>query len=179
MEIRLFRNWWLMSIKGFLAIGFGIVMLILRFSLIRSSVAQIFGILLLLSGILIITGGISNIRSNPRWRWWLFEGLVDVIIGAVFIFETDIAKAFFLYFMAIWAFSTGIIGILTSFRMRIYMDRWWLLLYAGIFSILFAFLVFINPFYAKYNLGTTIGIACIIFGLIMFYVSRVLRNIYL
>jgi len=59
------------------------------------------------------------------------------------------------------------------------MDRWWFMLLSGVFSILFAILIFINPFYAKYNLFSIIGIACIIFGLLMVFLSRTLRDIYL
>lgn len=177
--MRLFKNWWLMSIKGFLAIGFGIVMLILQYSLIKSSIAVIFGVLVLVSGVLIISGALLNMKSNPRWRWWLMEGLVDIVVGAIFIFQPALAKAFFLFILAIWSFSSGLIQIVTSFRMQSYMERWWTMLITGIFSILFAVLIFINPFYANYTLGTIVGVACIIFGLVTFYISRVLRNIYL
>jgi uncharacterized membrane protein HdeD (DUF308 family) len=79
----------------------------------------------------------------------------------------------------LWAFIIGVIQILTSFRMINYMENWWTMLFTGVFSILFAILVFINPFYAQYNLSSIIGVACIIFGLSMVYTSRTLRDIYL
>lgn len=179
MEMRLFKNWWLMSIKGFLAIAFGLVMLILHYSLIKSSIAVIFGFLVLISGILIVSGALLNSKSNPRWRWWLMEGLVDILVGGVFIFQPALAKAFFLFLLAIWSFSSGCIQLVTSFRMQTYMQRWWIMIITGVFSILFAVLIFINPFYANYNLGTIVGVACVIFGLVNFYISRLLRNIYL
>ncbi len=179
MEMRLFKNWWLMTLKGLLAIGFGIVVLILQYPLIKSSLAVSFGILVLVSGIMIITGAFIHKRDSPRWMWWLIEGIIDIMIGAFFVFRPEMAKAFFLYFLALWACIIGIIQILTSFRMINYMERWWFMLLSGVFSILFAVLIFINPFYAKYNLISIIGVACIIFGLIMVFISRTLREIYL
>jgi uncharacterized membrane protein HdeD (DUF308 family) len=181
MQIRLFKNWWLMTIKGILAIGFGIVMLIRKNPMIITPLAISFGVLVIVSGLLIITGSLLHRKNSPRWRSWLIEGLIDIIIGAIFVIKPQIAKAFFLYFMAIWAFITAFIQIITSFRMINYMDRWWTMLITGVFSVLFAILIFINPFYTRYNMGMSviIGISCIIFGMIMVYLSRVLRDIYL
>jgi uncharacterized membrane protein HdeD (DUF308 family) len=179
MQIRLFKNWWLMTIKGFLAIGFGIVMLVRKNPMIKSSLALSFGMLVIISGLLIITGAFLHRRINPRWRAWFIEGLIDLTIGAIFVVKPQLAKAFFLYFLAIWAFFTAFIQIVTSFRMINYMERWWLMLITGVFSVLFAILIFINPFYAKLNLGLIIGLSCIIFGVIMVYQSRVFRDIYL
>ncbi len=179
MQIRLFKNWWLMTIKGILSIGFGIIMLVRKNPMIKSSLAISFGVLVIVSGLLIITGAFLHRKISPRWRSWLIEGLIDIIIGAIFVIKPQLAKAFFLYFLAIWAFITAFIQIITSFRMINYMDRWWTLLMTGIFCILFAILIFINPFYANFNLNAIIGVSCIVFGMILVYLSRVLRDIYL
>jgi len=179
MQIRLFKNWWLMTLKGVLAISFGAIVLIKQYPLIKSSLAVSFGILLLASGVMIITGAYLHKRTSPRWMWWLIEGILDIIIGTFFVFKPEYAKVFFLLFLALWAFVIGIIQILTSFRMVNYMERWWFMLSSGIFSILFGVLIFINPFYPKYNLFSIIGFACIIFGLLMVFLSRTLRDIYL
>ena len=179
MQIRLFKNWWLMTLKGVLAISFGIIVLIRHYPLVKSSLAVSFGILVLASGFMIITGAFLHKRTSPRWMWWLVEGILDIILGTFFVFKPDLAKAFFLLFLAIWASIIGLIQISTSFRMINYMDRWWFMLLSGVFSIMFAILIFINPFYAKYNLTSIIGVSCIIFGLIMVFLSRTLRDIYL
>jgi uncharacterized membrane protein HdeD (DUF308 family) len=179
MQMKLFKNWWLMTLKGLLAIGFGIVVLIIQYPLIKSSLAVSFGTIVIASGMMIITGAFLHKKASPRWMWWLIEGIIDLLIGAFFVFRPDLAKAFFLYFLALWAAVTGVIQIFTSFRMMNYMDRWWLMLLSGLFSILFAVFVFVNPFYAKYNLISIIGVSCIIFGLILVFLSRTLRDIYL
>jgi uncharacterized membrane protein HdeD (DUF308 family) len=179
MQIRLFKNWWLMTLKGVLAISFGIVVLIRQDTLIRSSVAIAFGLIVIASGAMILSGAFLHRKSNPRWRWWLVESVIDLLIGAFFVFNPQLAKAFFLFFLALWAFIIGLIQILTSFRMINYMENWWTMLFTGVFSIFFAALIFINPFYEQYNLSSIIGAACIIFGLTMVYTSRTLRDIYL
>ncbi len=168
-----------MTLKGLLAIGFGIVVLIKQYPLIKKSLAVSFGVIVLASGAMIIVGAYLQKHSNPRWRWWLIEGVIDIIIGAFFVFKPQYAKAFFLFFLALWACIIGIIQVMTSFRMINYMRNWWSMLGTGIFSILFAILIFINPFYANYSLGSVIGVSCVVFGLLMAYTSRILREIYL
>jgi len=179
MQIRLFKNWWLMTLKGILAISFGIVVLIMQYPLVKSSLAISFGLIVIASGGMIFTGAFLHRKENPRWRWWLVEGIIDLLLGAFFVFKPHLAKAFFLIFLALWASVIGIIQIFTSFRMISYIENWWSMLLTGIFSILFAILVFINPFYAEYNMSSIIGASCIILGLIMVYTSRTLRDIYL
>lgn len=168
-----------MTLKGLLAIGFGMVVLIMNYPLIKKSLAISFGIIVLASGAMIISGAFLHKQSNARWRWWLIEGIIDILIGAFFVFKPQFAKAFFLLFLALWACIIGIIQVMTSFRMINYMKNWWSMLGTGIFSILFAILVFINPFYTSYSLGSIIGVSCIILGLMMVYTSRILREIYL
>lgn len=179
MRIRLFKNWWMMTLKGILSIGFGLFVIIQHYPLIRSSLAVTFGLILIASGIMIVTGAFMHKKTNPRWRSWLVEGAIDIIIGTVFVFKPDLAKAFFLFFLALWAFAIGVIQIVTSIRMINYMERWWSMMLSGIFSLMFSILILVNPFYAKFDLSLIIGFSCIVFGLIQVYNSRILRNIYL
>jgi uncharacterized membrane protein HdeD (DUF308 family) len=179
MQIRLFKNWWLMTLKGLLAISFGVIVLIMRYPLIKSSLAISFGLILVASGGMIFSGAFLHRKMNPRWRLWLIEGAFDILMGAFFVLSPQMAKAFFLIFLALWAFIIGIIQIFTSFRMISYMNKWWTMLITGVFSILFSVLIFINPFYTSYNLSSIIGVSCVIFGLILVYTSRTLRDIYL
>jgi uncharacterized membrane protein HdeD (DUF308 family) len=179
MQIRLFKNWWLMTLKGALAIGFGLVVLILQFPFVKRSLTISFGILVIASGILILTGAFLHKKSSPRWAWWLGEGIVDLAIGAFFVIKPQWAGAFFLFFLALWAFTTGIIQVATSLRLKIYMSNWWVLILTGLFSILFGILIFINPFVASIQIMTIIGVFTIIFGIILVYISRTLKDVYL
>jgi uncharacterized membrane protein HdeD (DUF308 family) len=179
MQIRLFKNWWLMTLKGALAIGFGIVVLIFQFPFVKRTLTISFGFLVIASGLLILTGAILHKKSNPRWAWWLGEALVDLVLGTFFVIKPQWAGAFFLFFLAIWAFMTGVIQVVTSIRLKMYMENWWILILTGFFSILFAILIFINPFVGSVNVTTTIGIFPIVFGVILVYISRTLKDAYL
>jgi uncharacterized membrane protein HdeD (DUF308 family) len=179
MEIRLFKNWWLMTAKGILAVGFGLYILLFQYIMFTTFLAKIFGTILIISGLLIITGSFLHKKTNPRWVWWFIEGIVDLAIGAVFLFKPQWAKAFILGIMAFWACMIGILQIITAFRMNTYMTNWWNLLVGGIFSILFAILIFINPFYGTFTIVKIVGIAAIVFGLMVIYMSRTLKEVYL
>lgn len=179
MEIRLFKNWWLLTIKGILAIGFGLYILLFQYSIITTLLAKVFGIIIIVSGTLIGIGAFLHKKSNPRWVWWFIEGIIDISIGAVFVFKPQWAKAFILGIMSIWACLIGILQIITAIRMNTYMVNWWSLLIGGIFSILFAILIFINPFYGTFTIVTIVGAAAIIFGLMLVYMSKTLKEVYL
>jgi uncharacterized membrane protein HdeD (DUF308 family) len=179
MEIRLFRNWWLMTLKGLLAVGFGLIVIIRQYPLIKSSLAISFGIVVILSGAMIITGAFLHRRDNPRWFWWLIEGIIDLLIGAFFVFSPSVAKAFFMYFLALWAFALGVLQIITAMKMINYIERWWILLSTGILSIFLALIFFLNPFYTMFRLSFLVGLSCLVFGGILIFNSRILRNIYL
>lgn len=179
MKIRLFKNWWLMTLKGLLAFGYGLIIFLIANSIIKKDLVLTFGILVIASGMMIITGAFLHKKINPRWKWWLVEGAIDIIIGILFIKIPDQARAFFLGFLALWAAAIGIIQIITSVRMITYLDRWWTLLITGILSIIFAILFFLNPLYTLVDKNITVGLSCMIFGLILISNSRLLRNIYL
>jgi uncharacterized membrane protein HdeD (DUF308 family) len=125
MEIRLFKNWWLMTLKGALAIGFGIILLIMQYPLIKSSLAISFGFILVASGGMIFTGAFLHRCDNPRWRLWLIEGAFDILLGAFSFFKPQMARAFFLIFLACGRLLLALSSMLTSFRMISYMERWW------------------------------------------------------
>lgn len=168
-----------MTLKGLLACGFGLMVIIRHDLSIKSSIAISFGILVVASGIMIISGAFLHKKINPRWRWWLVEGVFDILVGIFFVFSPNLAKAFFLYFLAIWAFAIGVIQIITSLRMTAYLDRWWTMMSTGIISILFAVFFFLNPLYNFFGISFIVGISCMLFGLILMFNSKILRNIYL
>ena len=168
-----------MTLKGVLAIGYGVYILISQYTLVTTPLAKIFGIIVLLSGILIITGAFLHKKNNPRWAWWLVEGIVDVAIGLFFVFKPQWAKAFILGLMAVWACIIGLIQIITAMRLKSYTHNWWTLLITGVLSILVAVIIFINPFMAQLAKISFVAIASIVFGLIMAYLSHILKDIYL
>lgn len=168
-----------MTLKGLLAFGFGLIVSIRHYPLIRSSLAVSFGFLVIISGFLIITGSFLHKKHNPRWQWWLIEGSIDILIGAIFVFAPSIAKAFFLYFLSFWAFALGVIQIITAIKMTDYLESWWTLMFMGVLSIVFAVVFFLNPFYTVFRLSLIVGVSCMAFGIILILNSRILRNIYL
>ncbi|MBN1598019.1 MAG: DUF308 domain-containing protein [Bacteroidales bacterium] len=179
MRLRLFRSWWLMTLKGLLAISFGLMIFIKQYTLVKQSLALAFGILMLSSGVLIILGAFIHKKTNPRWVWWLIEGAIDILISLFFIIKPDWARALFLNVMAIWAVFLGIIQIITALRLITYMRNWWTLVITGVLSIALAVTAFFNPLYKEFAVVVVVGIFAVVFGLIMIYISRILRNVYL
>ena len=66
MATNIYKNWWLLTLKGILAIIFGI------FATFVPGVTLItlmiyFGLFIILSGIFLIVGSISHKKNNKKW----------------------------------------------------------------------------------------------------------------
>ena len=199
--MKLFKNWWLLSLKGILAIIFGIIVLALRketyskletifgeikFNLPMLNVPRIapyFGLVIIVSGILIISGAITHKKSNQRWRWWLVEGSLDFMFGTFLIilafFKPNYVGAIMIQIMALWITLIGTMQIISAFRLRDNMQNWWILLFTGLFSIMIGILLFINPFTGT-NIGNlaVIGLFTILFGVLIVFISKKLKDVY-
>ncbi len=199
--MKLFKNWWLLSLKGLLAIIFGIIVLALRketvstletilgeisFTLPRINVPRIapyFGLVIIISGILIISGAIAHKKNNQKWRWWLFEGSLDIMFGIALIILAFIKPnwlgAIMIQLLALWVTLIGIMQMISAFRLRDYMQNWWILLFTGLLSIMIGILLFINPF-THTNIGNlaVIGLFAVLFGLLIVFIAKKLKDVY-
>jgi uncharacterized membrane protein HdeD (DUF308 family) len=75
----------------------------------------------------------------------LLEGLVGIAAGAIAIFWPGIGALALTYLVAAWALVTGAFEIAAAIRLRKVMTGEWLLLIAGLLSIVLAVLVALFP----------------------------------
>ncbi len=172
----LFKNWWNLAIKGVLAIIFGIVALALPKSAIFALVI-VFAILAILGGISMIAGGISIKNQNSNWKFWLFEGLLDILIGIAVLIFPQVSLFVLVIFIAAWFFVHAISNIIYSFKYGEATSRKVFFIINGILGVVFVILVMINPFAGAVALTFVIGIFAIITGINAVYVSVVLKKL--
>lgn len=66
MEKKLYRNWWLLTLKGALAILFGILLVSMPVGSLKL-IVRWFGIIIALGGIFLIFGAYSHKEHNNKW----------------------------------------------------------------------------------------------------------------
>src|SRR5260221_2600356 len=96
MSAALARNWWLVALRGVLAILFGIVAILLPGPTLAALVL-LFAAYMVVDGVLAIVAAVRAARRHERWGWLIFEGIVDLAAAAIaFLFPVATIFAFVL-----------------------------------------------------------------------------------
>ena len=117
MEERIFKNWWLVLIKG-------IILIILSFIIFRHPVGTRVGITLymgiglLITGIILIIAAIASRNQLENWGWRLAEGILDVLIGFLLLANPGITAAFIPFIIGFWIIFYGIMLFTDAFGSR-------------------------------------------------------------
>jgi uncharacterized membrane protein HdeD (DUF308 family) len=161
------KNWWLITLKGFIFIFLGIY--ILKFPVSGMLGLIVYGgVLLVLSGIFIISFAISTRKINPNWTWQLSEGILDILLALILLSNIGLTAITLPYVFAFFGILTGIFWVMESLYFKRNTYRYWpVALIAGIFSILIGILIFYRPLLAALTIVTIIGIMFIVQGIFL------------
>lgn len=175
MESLSYKHWWLMALKGILAIIFGLIALYMPQEVIMSLVI-FFGIMALASGLFLTIGAMMVRNANRHWGWWLLEGLVDILFGLVIIAHPLATAWVFVLLIGLYALVTGFMQLARAFLKRPYFRYWWLLLLNGLLSVLIGLLLLFNPFEGTILVGYFIGVYALLLGIFLLMTSFALRR---
>jgi len=163
MKKLLQKRWLLRSLKGLLAIIFGLIALFFpRITLV--TLAFYFGIFAILAG-LFMTIGAFRIRQHTRnWYLWLIEGIFDILIGLFIVTRPEISVSVFLIIIGLWAIIMGLVLIVSYYRVHKIVFQKRNVLFAGIIALLFGILILWHPFGSGVVITALIGIFAIAYG---------------
>jgi uncharacterized membrane protein HdeD (DUF308 family) len=149
MLAQLTHNWWLIALRGALAIIFA-VLAFLSPTIAGFVLVTFFGAYAFIDGIFILVAGITHARSNSRWWLMVLEGLLGIAVGVI-VFYSPAVSAFALglfitYWIGAWAVITGVLELVSAARVRQHMkNEIWLVLSGIVSVVLGLFLLFMNP----------------------------------
>jgi uncharacterized membrane protein HdeD (DUF308 family) len=167
------RKWWAVALRGLLAIVFGIVALAFP-GVTLVSLAIVFGAYAFVSGVFAIVGAFGS--RGREAVWYVLEGILGIAVGiATFFFPGMTAQALVLL-IGLWAILIGIFEVVAGFELPI--ERDWLLVIAGMASIIFGVLVFIYPVSGALAIAWLIGIYALVFGVTMLVFGIRLRVVH-
>lgn len=159
--------WWLVLLRGVLAILFGLVALFTPGTALLA-IVFVFGAYAILDGITAIVAGIRHRGAESHWVWHLVQGVVSVIAGVVAFAWPGVTVLALLFVIAFWSIVNGIAEIMESFAMRKRgSGTWGWMLAAGIVSVLFGIVLVIQPGAALITLLWFVGAYAVIFGVII------------
>ena len=175
MTTTLARNWWVLALRGVVAILFGIMAFIWP-GLTLISLVLLFGAYAFLDGIFSILAAWRGRETNERWWALLMEGILGLAAGVIAFVWPGAAAVGLLYVIAAWAILTGILEIVAAIRLRQEIDNEWLLGLTGVASIIFGLLLAIWPGAGLLTLTWIIGGYAIAFGVLMLLLAFRLRG---
>ncbi|MCJ2073026.1 HdeD family acid-resistance protein [Methylobacterium sp. J-030] len=174
MSAALARNWWLVALRGVVAILFGALAFLAPGAFVLSLVL-FFAAYILTDGIVAILGAIRAAQHHERWGFLLLEGIVDIVVAVAAVLVPSAAVWAFVLLLAAWALVTGGLMIAAAFRLHLHYGRWWLGL-GGLVSILFGIALLIEPGMSALVLTWWIGSYSLAFGVLLLILAFRLRS---
>ena len=168
--------WWLVLLRGILAILFGIAVLAWPKATVVVFVA-LFAIFSLLDGILDIVLGVQ--ARGERGRWLIFlQGALAIIAGIIALVWPSITAVVLLWLVALWAIFSGVMEIAGSLELRrLAQPRWWWHSVAGVLAIVLgAILLFGNPVRGILAILWAVGVLAIASGIALVIAALISRR---
>jgi uncharacterized membrane protein HdeD (DUF308 family) len=156
------RNWWVVSLRGFAGILFGIITFIAP-GISLAALVLLFGAYAFADGVLAVVTAIRR-RGNDRWGMLLLEGLVGI-------------AAALLYVIAAWALVTGAFEIAAAIRLRKVITGEWILALSGILSVALGVLLILAPGPGALAVVIWIGAYAFVFGALLFALGLRLKGL--
>jgi uncharacterized membrane protein HdeD (DUF308 family) len=158
--------WWLLGIRGLLAVLFGLAALVWP-GLTLLALVLLFGAYALINGVMAVIVSLQERSVFARWWVLLIEGLVGIIAGLLTFVWPAITALVLLYLIALWAIVTGVFEIVAAFSGPLPVAQEWTLALAGILSVLLGVLLAILPGVGLLSLVWVIGIYAIVYGAVL------------
>ena len=165
------RKWWVVALRGILAILFGIVALVFP-GITLVSLALVFGAYALVDGVFAIVAAFGYGKRDAVWH--VLEGILGIAVGIATFFYPGMTAQALVYLIGFWAILTGVFEVVAGFELPVARD--WLLALAGVLSIIFGVLVFFNPGGGALAVVWLIGIYALVFGVTMLVFGIRLRG---
>jgi uncharacterized membrane protein HdeD (DUF308 family) len=167
-------RWWAIIIRGIVAIAFGVVAFTWP-SVTLATLVLLFGCYALLDGAFSLISAIGGRRRDDRWLLVL-EAVVGIWAGVVTLRAPAITAVVLVFFMSIWAMSTGLLRIVGAIRLRKEISgEVWLVL-SGLASVLFAFMLMLRPGVGALALVWIIAGYALIMGVFLVMLGIELRH---
>jgi uncharacterized membrane protein HdeD (DUF308 family) len=169
------QNWWLVLLRGVLAILFGILAFVWP-EITLLTLVVMFGVYAIVDGLVAVWTGLSRTKDSPRWWIFLVEGLISIGAGVIALIWPGLATLVLIYMIASWAVITGVLEIVAAIRLRNEITNEWMLGLGGLISIALGVLLFLQPLAGGLAIIWIIAAYAIIFGVLLVVLGFRLKN---
>ncbi len=170
----MFRNWWLLALKGVLLLVMGAYVL-LNAELALAALVFYLGLLALLGGVAEVALAIVN-RDKPQWTGYLLEGLLDIGIGALLLARPGVVELIPIM-LGVWIVASGMLLLVRTLRARQEGGAYWAnwLVLSTLLVLLGLWLIF-DPTGTLVSVTWLLGLVMFAFGLLVLLIAFRLRS---
>jgi uncharacterized membrane protein HdeD (DUF308 family) len=143
MSEALLRSWRVYMLRGVVSVLFGVLALAVP-GLTLLWLVALFAAYALITGAVSVYGALRN-RKRDDWLLPLLLGLVGIAAGIIAVVHPELTALVLVLLMGANALVTGVLDIAMAIRLRKVVESEWMLVLAGIVSIVFGVLVFLFP----------------------------------
>lgn len=167
MNETLLRYWWMLALRGGIAVAFGLLALLLPGITLLALIA-LFAAYAMFGGAVWTIGAIHNRKQDDHWWVLLMAGLAGIGAGLIALVHPALTALVLILLIGANALVTGVLDIVIAVRLRRRIQGEWLLVLSGVASIVFGAVVFLYPLGAgALALVWLVGIYAIATGLLL------------
>ncbi len=170
------RNWWAVLLRGICAVIFGLAAFAWP-GITLALLILFYGAYVLVEGIFAVVSSFGRTKDS-KFPWSMFlVGLVSIAVGLITFVWPGLTALALLYLIGAWAIVRGIFEVVAAIELRKQIEGEWLMIIAGMASVLFGVLMVLWPGAGVLALLWLIGVFAVIFGVIMIILAFKLRGL--
>jgi len=181
----LIKNWWLLFLRGLLAIAFAVFIYaflpFLPLPFLRqfafSGLTAIFSLFACLTGVLTMAAAVRGAESGGSSWAMLAEGIGVTVGGLVILLFPGLTLIHVVQLIAVTAVVAGILEVVAGVHLRRHVADEWLLISGGIISLVFGAVLFLTRVGSIAAALTWISLFALANGLAMMGLSLRLRSL--
>ncbi len=180
----LIRNWWLILLRGIVALAFGCFIFLLQpffpsallSPMAHTALAVIFGLLACGTGILTLLSALRGAQKPHDTTLLLADGLVAIGAGAAVLFVPSLSLFAVIRIIAVTAMLLGLLEIVAGTHLRHHISDEWLLIAGGIVSVVFSLFLFMTTTWEIAGILTWVAVYAVAGGIAMIGLALRLRG---
>ena len=167
--------WWVLLVRGIVAIAFGIVALAWPHVTVKALIVVV-GVFWIVDGVVSAVRAIAARKYVNSWVWWLAGALVSVVCGVILFAWPAITALAFAYLVGFWAILLGVLEIIGAFQVLANGGQWIGAMDAGAISLIFGLVMVIWPDSGITGLIWLVGIFALVFGILFVIAAFQVRS---
>lgn len=168
-------HWWTFVVRGIFALAIAAFAFAAPIT-VATGLVYVVAAFFIVSGLMSIFAGISFTGSGPWWALILM-GVLQAALGIYMLATPGVGPLALAYLVAIWAFSAGLLEIMSAIALRRYINNefWWALL--GVLTVALGVYIVIYPALGLLALVYTIGIYGVLAGISLIALGFRIKNV--